>query len=529
VQIYKEEETMKKTIVALLLVLIFALPAFSVCAEERLDFATDIDLSEPVVINFLVFGDAPACEAAVLEKINEILSAKINTTLNWQRVSWTDWSTVYNLMLATGEDMDLITTSASWLGMWENAGKGAFMDITELLPKYAPNIYLNTSAEEWNMCKYDGGIICVPGNHYVQYSNHGMMYRGDWLEEFGMDEIATIEDLAAYWTKVEEVYGAEGVVPWNTKGGVGDLQLFYMYEAAYTTHIDIDGLSIGQFPCIQGVSLDDPYTLCQPLTEDWFVDFAALMKEWADKGFWPTDVMNSSNDARELLKAGLSASDEHHVATYTGLVTEIEREENQPGADLKIFLWSDLSGYIVKESFLQDAVALSANSKNPERALMVLDLLKEDEELHLLLNYGIEGVQYVINEDGKREEPADFDTATDTYWSDAWGVREDKFLRLLPSVDDWDGKTEMYATRLDPISVTNPYSTFVFDSSAVTAELTAVTEAVNRYSPAIQFGKVEDVEEAVNQLRTALEQAGVQTLFDEVQRQMTAYKESLGL
>ena len=520
---------MKKTIVALLLTFILALPTFGAYAEESLPFATDIDLSEPVVINFQVFGDAPAGEPAVLAKINEILSAKINTTLNWQRVSWTDWSTVYNLMLATGEDMDLITSSASWLGLWENADKGAFLDISELLPKYAPNIYANTTADAWNMCKYKGQIICVPGNHYAQYSNHGMMYRGDWLKEFGMDEIKTIDGLEAYWAKVVEVYGPQGVVPWNTKGGVGDLQLFSMYEAAYAQHLDINGLSIGQFPSIQGVSLDDPYTLCQPLTEDWFVDYAKLMKKWADLGFWPTDVMNSANDSRALLRAGLSASDQHHVATYTSLVTEIEKPENQPGADLKIFLWSDLSGYIVKESFLQDVVAVSAKSKHPDRALMVLDLLKEDEELNTLLNYGIEGVQYVINADGKRENPASFDTAKDTYWSDAWGVREDKYLRKLPHVDDWAGKADMFANRLDPISVSNPYANFVFDSSAVTAELTAVTEAVNRYSPAIHFGKVEDPEEAVKELRTALEQAGIQKLFDEVQRQMTAYKESLGL
>ncbi len=520
---------MKKPLVALLLALILALPAISVTAEERLPFAADIDLSQPVVINYLVFGDPPAGEPAVLEKINEILSAKINTTLNWQRVSWTDWSTVYNLMLATGEDMDLITSSASWLGMWENASKGAFLDISELLPKYAPNIYANTQPEEWNMCKYKGQIICVPGNHYAQYSNHGMMYRGDWLKEFGMEEIKTIDGLEAYWQKVLEVYGPEGVVPWNTKGGVGDLQLFNMYEAAYTKHIDINGLAIAQFPSIQGTSLEDPYTLCQPLTEDWFVDYAKLMKKWADMGFWPTDVMNSTNDSRALMRAGLSASDQHHVATYTGLVSEIEKPENQPGADLKVFLWSDLSGHIVKESFLQDAITVSAKSKHPERALMVLDLLKEDEEIHTLLNYGIEGVQYVVNADGKREAPAAYDSATQAYWCDAWGVREDKYLRKLPHVDDWAGKADMFANRLDPISVSNPYTTFVFDSTEVAAELTAVTEAVNRYSPAIHFGKVEDPEAAVKELRTALQQAGIQKLFDEVQRQMTEYKASLGL
>ena len=78
-------------------------------------------------------------------------------------------------------------------------------------------------------------IICVPGNHYAQYSNHGMMYRGDWLaRNSAWMRLQTIEGLEAYWEKVAEVYGPEGVVPWNTKGGVGDLQLFYMYEAANT-------------------------------------------------------------------------------------------------------------------------------------------------------------------------------------------------------------------------------------------------------------------------------------------------------
>ena len=44
-------------------------------------------------------------------------------------------------------------------------------------------------------------------------------------------------------------------------------------------------------------------------------------------------------------------------------------------------------------------MAISTASKNPERAMMFLNLLNTDPYLMTLLNYGVEGVHYNLNSD----------------------------------------------------------------------------------------------------------------------------------
>ena len=44
--------------------------------------------------------------------------------------------------------------------------------------------------------------------------------------------------------------------------------------------------------------------------------------------------------------------------------------------------------------------AINRNSKNPERAMMLLELLNTDKDLYNLLNFGIKDKHYKIDADG---------------------------------------------------------------------------------------------------------------------------------
>ena len=62
---------------------------------------------------------------------------------------------------------------------------------------------------------------------------------------------------------------------------------------------------------------------------------------------------------------------------------------------------------MVELSITHGAMAVSAGSANPERALMVYDLLRNDPECHMLFCQGVEGVSYEVTDDGlltKRSE-----------------------------------------------------------------------------------------------------------------------------
>ncbi|WP_240344253.1 extracellular solute-binding protein [Paenibacillus sp. SYP-B3998] len=71
----------------------------------------------------------------------------MNTTVKLNFTTWNDWSTKYNLLLTAGEKIDMIFVS-SWAGYFKYAKQGAFMDLTSLIPKYAPQVQKQVPAQD---------------------------------------------------------------------------------------------------------------------------------------------------------------------------------------------------------------------------------------------------------------------------------------------------------------------------------------------------------------------------------------------
>jgi putative aldouronate transport system substrate-binding protein len=108
------------------------------------------DTSKFVKINYVILGDKPKNGQfeKVLAKVNELLKQKVNAEIEWKWVEWADWQTKYNLLLASGEPLDLITVGTDWLDTWNNAQRGAFLPLDDLLPKYAPQTYASVTQDD---------------------------------------------------------------------------------------------------------------------------------------------------------------------------------------------------------------------------------------------------------------------------------------------------------------------------------------------------------------------------------------------
>ena len=159
----------------------------------------------------LVLGNKPTNGRleAMLDKLNPILTEKVNAELEFTYIEWTDWQTQYNLKLLSGDSsLDLICTATDWLYGWENTKKGAFLPLSEdMLKTYAPKTWEQVSADgDWDICKYNDEIYFIPEDHYTQYTNHGMFYRGDWAKEAGLEngKITKFEDLTTYFQYIKD-------------------------------------------------------------------------------------------------------------------------------------------------------------------------------------------------------------------------------------------------------------------------------------------------------------------------------------
>lgn len=507
-----------KKLVALLIALTMVLACMPVMAEE----ASTIDTSEHVVVTYMVTGDIPTNRTnEVLALVNEKLTEKVNAELAFQWIEWTDYTTKYNLQLAAQDGtVDLVGTATDWLDAWPNSQRGAFLPLSEeMLQTYAPQTWASVSAEHWDMCRYNGQIYMIPEDNYAQWINHGFMYRGDWAAEAGLtDGVNSWEDLGVYFQYIKD--NKEGVIPWDA-GGSGSSyspQLSTGWQFSHTTNIAIDGMPVSLF---QGVSKDDPYTLSRYYLEgDEFVEYAKTMKEWADAGYWRSDVLNYNGDTQGEMEEGLTGAHQHHTETWTGARTTME--EKQPGSDLQFFYFGEETQNIVRMTITHGAMAVAAQSDCPERALMVYDLMRNDQEIYRLMMYGIEGESYTINEEGYLVRPDDFESTTDdvsfNFW---WGRNDDLGLRAADR--DWDAIDELYA-EYDSIAADYPYGQLVIDRTVpeISMYIDNISNVYNTYMPQIVFGLAQDPEAFVAEFRSQLQAAGIENVMAEVQRQIDA-------
>lgn len=483
-----------------------------------------IDLSERVMIKFIVLGNKPTNGRMenMMEILNVKLIEKVNAELEIQYVEWADWQTQYNLLLASGDDsIDLITTATDWLDTWPNVKKGSFLPLSEdMLKTYAPETWATVPAENWDQCTYEGDIYVIPEDNYAQYINHGMFYRGDWAKEFGIDTINDFETLGKYYQGILD--NKEDIVPWDVSGTAANGNaLAGGYINSVTDNIAIDGIPIGLSALFFGKSIDDPFTLTSAYLEgDTFENFAVMMNDWAQAGYWREDVLNYNGETRDLMYAAQSGSDQHHSQTYYTTVRP-NMDIKQPGSDVQMFPFSEPSKNLVKVSITHGALGIGANSQNPERALMVYDLIRNDEECYRLYNYGIEGIDYVVTDDGKLGRPEGWDRTVDGLDTNFWCGRNDDLE--LNDAGWYEGKDAMVAN-YETYAVQYPYGKLIIDTSNIEIKIAAMADVCGNYIPSIAFGKAGDPVAAVAAFKEEIMAAGYQEVFDEIQSQLDAYK-----
>jgi ABC-type glycerol-3-phosphate transport system substrate-binding protein len=505
---------MKKTL-AVLLAMCLTLGLIAFAGAEA------IDTSEHVVITYMVTGDVPTNKTEeTLTVLNEKLSEKANAELKLHWIEWTDYMSVYNLTLASQNgNIDLIGTATDWLDAWPNSINGAFMPLSEdMLKTYAPMTWAQVPAENWELCKLNGEIYLIPEDNYAQWTNHGFMYRGDWAAEAGLGEgVHSWDQLGLYFQYVKD--NKEGVIPWDAKPDASIItQIVNGWQTSHTGNIFIEGMPVALF---FGNSKDDPYTVSKYYLEgDGLVDYAVTMKQWADAGYWKEDVLNNTSiDTRKEMEQGLTGADQHHTQTHVGS-ERTRMEEYQPGSNLHFFWFGEETGNLVKLNITHGAMAIAATSKNPERALMVYDLIRNDEEIYNLVNYGVEGAQYVKGENMTFTRPEGYNPDTDGSSLNWWWGRNDAFTLNSPdfAADDNAVLTAAY----DAVAINYPYGKVVFDLDPISVELDNLSNVFNTYMPQICFGKSADPAAYVAEFRQQLKAAGYENAIAEIEKQLAA-------
>ncbi len=466
---------------------------------------------DPVTITYLTIGDKPdnGRTEEVIEKLNKILRKRVNAELDIYYVAWDHYLSNYDKALST-EDLgiDLVGTGADWLDAWPNVINGNFMPLSEeMLKTYCGRTYENISAEEWEDCKYGDDIYLIPENEYTQWTNHGFVYREDFAQEAGLESVESWDDLTKYLYSVKEKHPE--ITPWDSDGKNTIATLGYlMSEEKYIPIYELTTYGLW------GAYSDDLTKIVSPYyTGNELVEYAKLMKEWDQKGVWRQDLTLAGDNTSEYY-SGISGTVQHHTQNYYTIIRP-NMSMSQPEVESKFFWFGKESGNLVRTSILHGAMAVSAYSDNPERALMVYDLLRNDEECYRLITKGIEGVQYSISSNGMVEKPGGYNQSDDDIVTNFWWGRRDEY-ELQDVEYSWEQYYQLVDTYED-IAVDYPWDGVPFSTPLINAELENIVEVCDKYIPEIAYGKYEvTAEEEVAAFREALQSAG----FERVTRQL---------
>ncbi len=296
--------------------------------------------------------------------------------------------------------------------------------------------------------------------------------------------------------------------------------------SSHSNYVSIDGINSG---AMWGGTKDDLYTVYSPyLTDtDSLVKFAKMMKEWDEMGVWKTDVLNNTSSTnRDDYRVGTVAAEQHHTQTWTDLVSHTEANkiyDTDPDAETGFFYFGEESQNVVALSITHGAMAVSAGSANPERALMVYDLIRNDPDCYNLFNYGIQGISWDVNENGLRITPDSYNSDTDNingmtnYW---WGRNDD--LEVKDATRNWDKIDKLY-DEYDKIKIEYPYGQFVPEVDSIEAYISNVNEIHTNYMKQIAYGKYSGTaEDIVAEYQQALKNAGIDEVTAELQKQFDA-------
>jgi putative aldouronate transport system substrate-binding protein len=193
----------------------------------------------------------------------------------------------------------------------------------------------------------------------------------------------------------------------------------------------------------------------------------------------------------------------------------------QPESDPYFYTFAEANKKIKRKMGVENSTVISSNSENPERALMAIEKFMTDPEYYNLIQYGIEGRQYVI-EDGVKKTPEGFDDKVDGGGFAAWSLRNDKYNLLMDTENPV--RNDLYA-EWDKVAINDPYMGFSFDSKNVTTEIAAISNVNQQLGMQLMLGKTsKDPKAAVADYRKQLEAAGIDKVIAEVEAQLANFE-----
>ncbi len=452
------------------------------------------------IINY-GFDDPDILE--VQDAVNAITVPEIGVEVQFLTTPIGDQATKLGLLVSGGEQIDLVC--AGLLSTPANfVSQGLLQPITEYVE--ASDALMELAGEDIEACKVKGEIYAYPGAT-ANGGQSAYYYDTALAEQYNIDipeKLETRDDWEALFKQIKD----SGMEQYAISMGDG-----MAAEDLWTT---LD--TLGERTNLSYGVVMDPFngtTVENYYATDRYAELCQMHREWFENGYSVPDSISN----------GYATFDSMTQGQIFGFVSNMS-------TGMSTAYWSGTTGKTLAAIPTGDMITVSSNIVNfcwgvssscerPDKVVEFLELLYTNTDLANLLNYGIEGKHYVVNE-GSRiiSYPEGVDASNCGYGSFV-GTFGDT-LSIYQREPLTDEEVEAFDKYKTSEANASKFIGYTFDPSEVSTAVTAVTAVIQQYAPALNCGTV-DPETTIPEFLEALDAAGMQEIIDANQAQLDAY------
>lgn len=485
-------------------------------AEESSAAQQETGSDEVVTLKWYMSINPVAADTdKVIEKLNEYTREKIGVEIDYTVIANPDYKEKMPTLINSGDYFDICFTANWTTNYTQFAGRGAFMDITELLPQYAKETYDFIPEEMWTAASIDGKIYGVPSYKEMGWQS-GFFVNIDMAEEYGIDlsTVKTLEDYTEVLKTVKEKSTEAGQDVIGVSGM--SFNLTVPYESLTGTPTLPGASAVSAYGNFEG----EAEVFNQYASQD-YVDYCNLVRDWYNNGYLSADPVNYDSDTANRDNDFTNGKLFSYVISYAPGAAEAEAAKTGHGVTF-VPLMDPL---FETRNAMGGLLAISSASEYPEKSLEFINLLNTDEYVGTLIRHGIEGEHYTAVGDTQvdRTMGGTLDPADNGYdYTYGWQFG-------TPFNQKWDisypENIEELFTEYNESAKAAPHNGFTFDTTPVEAEIAALTSTVEEYAKALESGMV-DPAENIPKFQQALKDNGVEVLLGEIQTQLDSWNSS---
>lgn len=476
----------------------------SASEPQSSDTAKDKTDEEPYTVHFAYYiaKESPNM-GALSDAVNELTMNELNMKVDLQALTSGTYHQQIPMMLAAGEPMDVFISRASEVGTFIESQY--ILDCTPYLDKME-----NAKAalgDDIQAC-YIGDFLAGFGSMAERATPGAMVVRKDIFDELGFkkeDFDYTLPDMGV-WDQITEMYAK--------------------VKEKYPNIICFDGTAVPAscaFCFVDNLSSSfgvletpDSTTVVNWFETDMYRRLCEIAADWYTKGYSSKDIAVNTDGGDVKMKGGNCFS--YFQSWKPGV--EIEKK-SQTGYEVEMIqlVEAPKTSYNVNTRLW----SIANSSENPEKAAEFLDWTYKSGEFTDLINWGVPGTDWVLNEEGQADYPEGITAATVGYHNDKGFSYPNQFNGTLwagAPKDQW----EQYETWHSTLKESAAFG-FAFNSMPVATEMATLQTVYDKYNKTVGFGTMPDLDAAIKEFNDALYEAGLQKVLDEKQAQLDAWSE----